>query len=97
RPSSGSRGIRPWPPEPRRGRPGARPERGGQGRALWTWIGRGRRNMVVLGRSGSLVNEQQYGHEEYAQNFDEGAAAGEPENLSWSFSMNGLNGAILLS
>ncbi|AQK70629.1 hypothetical protein ZEAMMB73_Zm00001d016400 [Zea mays] len=65
-----------------------RPAAGGVGavvRALWAWIARGRRK-VVISRTGSSVKEQQYGHEEYAQNFDEGGAAREPENLSRSFS-----------
>ncbi|CAD6247605.1 unnamed protein product [Miscanthus lutarioriparius] len=67
-----------------------RPAAGGVGavvRGLWAWIARGRRRKAaVMSRSGSSVKEQQYGHEEYAQNFDEGGAAGEPENLSRSFS-----------
>ncbi|CAD6251456.1 unnamed protein product [Miscanthus lutarioriparius] len=66
-----------------------RPAAGGPGavvRALWTWVARGSRRKAVMSRSGSSVKEQQYGHEEYAQNFDEGGAAGEPENLLRSFS-----------
>ncbi|TKW37317.1 hypothetical protein SEVIR_1G039100v4 [Setaria viridis] len=61
---------------------------GGVVRALLAWVWRGRRRKAaVMARSGSSsAKEQQYGHDEYAQNFDEGAAAGEPENLSRSFS-----------
>lgn len=44
-------------------------------RALWA------RRKVLRG-SGSAPDKEQYGHEEYAQNFDEGAAAVEPENLA---------------
>lgn len=72
------------------GRRAPRPAAGGVGavvRALRAWIARdSRRKPAVVSRSGSSVKEQQYGHEEYAQNFDEGGAAGEPENLSRSFS-----------
>jgi hypothetical protein len=71
-----------------RGRaPASRPAPGGGVvRALLAWVGRGRKP-AVMGRSLSSAKEyQRYGHEEYAQNFDEGAAAGEPENLSRSFS-----------
>ncbi|CAN6246705.1 unnamed protein product [Urochloa humidicola] len=79
--------------------PAARPASGGSVaavvRAVLAWIGRGRRRKaaVVMGlrRSGSSAatgKEQWYGDEEsYAQNFDEGDAAGEPENLSRSFSV----------
>jgi hypothetical protein len=56
---------------------------GAVARALWAWVARARRKVVT--RIGSSAKEQ-YGHEEYAQNFDEGAAAVEPENLSRSFS-----------
>ncbi|KAG0532299.1 hypothetical protein BDA96_04G096300 [Sorghum bicolor] len=65
-----------------------RPGAGGVVRALRAWIARGsRRKAAVMSRSGSSVKEQQqYGHEEYAQNFDDGGAAAEPENLSRSFS-----------
>ncbi|CAN6271911.1 unnamed protein product [Urochloa humidicola] len=81
--------------------PAGRPASGGSVlavvRAVLAWIGRGRRRRrrkaaVVIGlrRSGSSAaagKEQRYGDEEsYAQNFDEGDAAGEPENLSRSFS-----------
>ncbi|CAL4889248.1 unnamed protein product [Urochloa decumbens] len=61
-------------------------------RAVLAWIRRGRRKAAAMGlrRSGSLSSagkEQRYGDEEsYAQNFDEGDAAAEPENLSRSFS-----------
>ncbi|KAG2656968.1 uncharacterized protein LOC120651212 [Panicum virgatum] len=56
-------------------------------RAMWAWIGRGRRKVAVMGRSASSSPAKvQYGHEEYAQNFDEGATASEPENLPRSFS-----------
>ncbi|CAL5023229.1 unnamed protein product [Urochloa decumbens] len=64
-------------------------------RAVLAWIGRGRRRTkaaVAMGlrRSGSSAaakEQQRYGDEEsYAQNFDEGGAAAEPENLSRSFS-----------
>ncbi|CAN6237527.1 unnamed protein product [Urochloa humidicola] len=77
----------------------ARPASGGAVaavvRAVWAWIGRAskrrRRTAAVMGlrRSGSSSagKEPQYGDEEsYAQNFDEGDAAAEPENLSRSFS-----------
>ncbi|KAL6888264.1 hypothetical protein ACP4OV_009290 [Aristida adscensionis] len=56
---------------------------GAVARALWAWIVRGRRKKAAS-RSGSVKG--QYGHEDYADNFDEGAAAAEPENLSRSFS-----------
>ncbi|XP_044954509.1 uncharacterized protein LOC123404634 [Hordeum vulgare subsp. vulgare] len=39
----------------------------------------------VMSRMGSSVKEQ-YAQEDYEQNFDEGGAAGEPENLPRSFS-----------
>ncbi|PUZ74647.1 hypothetical protein GQ55_1G081800 [Panicum hallii var. hallii] len=59
---------------------------GAVARALWAWIGRGRRKVAAIGRSASSSAKVQYGREEYAQNFDEGAAAREPENLPRSFS-----------
>lgn len=95
--SCGSGGGRGWPRNLQeeeddgelRGR-APRPGAGGPGavlRALWAWIARGSRRKAVMSRSGSSVKEQQqYGHEEYAQNFDEGGAAREPENLARSFS-----------
>jgi hypothetical protein len=46
----------------------------------------GRRKVAAMGRSASLPSKVQYGREEYAQNFDEGAAVREPENLPRSFS-----------
>ncbi|XP_040376297.1 uncharacterized protein LOC121053450 [Oryza brachyantha] len=58
-------------------------------RALWRRIVRGRR-WKVMSRSGSSSVGEQYGQDEYEQNFDEGAAAAggepEPEYLSRSFS-----------
>lgn len=60
--------------------PAAWPGGMGFARALWMRIVR-----KVMGRRGSSVKEQ-YAHEDYKQNFDEGDAAGEPENLPRSFS-----------
>uniref|UniRef100_R7W9M3 Uncharacterized protein n=1 Tax=Aegilops tauschii TaxID=37682 RepID=R7W9M3_AEGTA len=55
---------------------------GGMGfaRALWMRI-----VTKVMSRRGSSVKER-YAQEDYEQNFDEGDAAGEPENLPRSFS-----------
>ncbi|KAM3241182.1 hypothetical protein ACQJBY_054288 [Aegilops geniculata] len=55
---------------------------GGMGfaRALWMRI-----VTKVMSRRGSSVKER-YAQEDYKQNFDEGDAAGEPENLPRSFS-----------
>ncbi|KAG8070328.1 hypothetical protein GUJ93_ZPchr0006g44444 [Zizania palustris] len=57
-------------------------------RALWRRIVRGRRTRKVISRSGSssVRVREQYRQDEYEQNFDEGAAAAEPEYLSRSFS-----------
>jgi hypothetical protein len=63
--------------------PAAWPGPGGVGfvRALWMKVvGK------VVSRSRSSSSKKQYGHEDYAENFDEGAAAGEPDNLPRSFS-----------
>ncbi|CAO2038080.1 unnamed protein product [Urochloa humidicola] len=73
------------------GAPAARPASGGSVvavvRAVLAWIGRGRRRTRSGSSSAGKEKEQRYGDEEsYAQNFDEGDAAGEPENLSRSFS-----------
>ncbi|RCV04918.1 hypothetical protein SETIT_1G040000v2 [Setaria italica] len=88
--SCGRGGERPRRLGDGRGRAPASPAAAGGGvvRALLAWVWRGRRRKAaVMARSGSSsAKEQQYGHDEYAQNFDEGAAAGEPENLSRSFS-----------
>ncbi|GJM90579.1 hypothetical protein PR202_ga06877 [Eleusine coracana subsp. coracana] len=66
--------------------PASRGSPGGVARAVWAWLVRGKKRKV-LRRSGSAAAKEQYGQEEYAQNFDEGAAAAdEPENLSRSFS-----------
>ena len=60
---------------------------GAVARAMWAWIGRARRKVAAMGRSASSSAKIQYEHEEYAQNFDDGAAAREePENLPRSFS-----------
>ena len=81
----GGGGGREWPRTRRLGDGGG--VVGRVARAMWAWIGRGRRKVAVMGRSASSSPAKvQYGHEEYAQNFDEGAAASEPENLPRSFS-----------
>ncbi|CAM0946192.1 unnamed protein product [Alopecurus aequalis] len=60
--------------------PAAWPGGVGLVRALWMRVvGK------VLSRSRSS-SKKQYGHEDYAWNFDEGAAAGEPDYLPRSFS-----------
>nr|CAB3449294.1 unnamed protein product [Digitaria exilis] len=62
---------------------------GAAARALWAWIGRKKKAVNMMSRSASMKKDRLYGHEEYAQNFDEGAAAAageEAENLSRSFS-----------
>ncbi|KAL5211844.1 hypothetical protein ABZP36_022691 [Zizania latifolia] len=70
----------------------ARPAGGGGGggvgllRALWRRIVRGKMRRKVMSRSRSSSVREQYGQDEYEQNFDEGAAAAEPEYLSRSFS-----------
>ncbi|GJN19314.1 hypothetical protein PR202_gb06577 [Eleusine coracana subsp. coracana] len=65
--------------------PASRGSPGAVARAVWAWLVRGKKK--VLRRSGSSAAKEQYGQEEYAQNFDEGAAAAdELENLSRSFS-----------
>ncbi|RLN07000.1 hypothetical protein C2845_PM11G01190 [Panicum miliaceum] len=90
-PCGGGGGGREWPRTRRLGDGGGERAHGGVvgavARALWAWIGRGRRQVAAMGRSASSsAKVVQYGHEEYAQNFDEGAAAREPENLPRSFS-----------
>jgi hypothetical protein len=60
--------------------PAARTGGAGLVRALW---------MRVVGKAMSRSrssSKKQYGHEEYTENFDDGAAAGEPDNLPRSFS-----------
>ncbi|KAF8769710.1 hypothetical protein HU200_006319 [Digitaria exilis] len=62
---------------------------GAAARALWAWIGRRKKAVNMMSRSASMKKERLYGQDEYAQNFDEGAAAApgeEAENLSRSFS-----------
>jgi hypothetical protein len=55
---------------------------GGFVRVLWMQVV----GKVVSRSRSRSSSKKQYGHVDYAENFDEGAAAGEPDNLPRSFS-----------